>query len=58
MLQLNSPITCVHDRFSAWDSWPTKKKKKIILHVRIDPEKKVRNDKKSKWKMEYQFMQT
>jgi len=27
---------------------PTKKKKKIILHVRIDPKKKVRNGKKSK----------
>jgi hypothetical protein len=61
---LNSPITRVHDRFSAWDSGPTKKEKKIIiLHVRIDPEKKVRNGKMSKstsrtWKMEYQFIQT
>jgi len=27
---------------------PTKKKKKIILQVKIDPKKKVRNDKKSK----------
>jgi hypothetical protein len=32
----------------SWDSGPTKKKKKIILQVKIDPKKKVRNDKKSK----------